>query len=165
MNTLIRDIYAAKRGAHRPVISFEFFPPKTDEGEKTLLDKTIPALLESSPDFCSVTYGAGGSTRDKTFALVDRIQREHQFPTLAHLTCVNTTRAQIDDILDQAERLDIHNILALRGDPPGGVGEFKSVDGGFQYAFELVQWIRKRGGFGIGVAGFPEGHIACRSEE
>src|SRR3954452_8541967 len=127
----IRDIYAAKVSLLQPVISFEFFPPKTDEGDRTLLEKTIPALLELKPDFCSVTYGAGGGTRDKTLMIVDRIQREHRLPTMLHLTCVNATREELRSVIEQARGLGIKNILALRGDPPGGNGEFKMTDGGF----------------------------------
>ena len=119
---LIRDIFAAARSARRPVISFEFFPTKTDEGERTLLEKTIPALMQLRPDFCSVTYGAGGSTRDKTLTIVDRIQRQHGLAAMAHLTCVNATLADILAYLNEARSRGIKNILALRGDPPGGVG-------------------------------------------
>src|ERR1044071_6355092 len=122
---LIRDIHAAKQKTHQPVISFEFFPPKTDEGDRNLLEKTIPALLQLKPDYCSVTYGAGDSTRDKTLMIVDRIQREHGLTAMAHLTCVSATKEQIGDVLGQARALGINNILALRGDPPGGNGEFK----------------------------------------
>src|SRR5579862_1295154 len=117
---LVRDIYAAKRAAGQPVISFEFFPPKTDEGDRTLLEKTIPALMALKPDYCSVTYGAGGSTRDKTLMIVDRIQRQHGLTAMAHLTCVNSTREQLREVVEQARGLGIKNILALRGDPPGG---------------------------------------------
>src|SRR6185369_12865181 len=122
---LIRDIHAKKAAARQPVISFEFFPPKTDEGDRNLLEKTIPALMQLKPDYCSVTYGAGGSTRDKTLMIVDRIQREHGLTAMAHLTCFNATKAEIADVLRQAKELGIRNILALRGDPPGGDGEFK----------------------------------------
>lgn len=158
----IRDIYAAARAARRPVISFEFFPTKTDEGEKTLLEKTIPALMQLKPDFCSVTYGAGGSTRDKTLTIVDRIQRQHCLTAMAHLTCVNATQDEIRAYLNEARSRGIKNILALRGDPPGGTGEFKKTEGGFEYSYQLVQFIRETGGFSVGVAGFPEGHIACK---
>src|SRR5256712_7326772 len=113
---LIRDIYAAKGVARRPVISFEFFPPKTEEGDRNLLNKAIPALLATRPDYCSVTYGAGGSTRDKTLRIVDRIQREHGFTAVAHLTCVCATREQIGELLGQIRALDVWNGLALRGD-------------------------------------------------
>src|SRR5947208_16257033 len=102
---LIRDIYARKGAMHLPVISFEFFPPKTDEGDRNLLEKTIPALLQTKPDYCSVTYGAGGSTRDKTLMIVDRIQREHGLTAVAHLTCVSATQEQIRDLLGQIHRL------------------------------------------------------------
>ncbi|HKS36010.1 MAG TPA: methylenetetrahydrofolate reductase [NAD(P)H] [Verrucomicrobiae bacterium] len=158
----IRDIFAAARTEKRPVISFEFFPTKTDEGERTLLEKTIPALMQLKPDFCSVTYGAGGSTRDKTLMIVDRIQRQHGLTAMAHLTCVNATTEQIRGYLAEARRLGIKNILALRGDPPGGVGEFQKTDGGFEYSYQLVEFILKTGGYSVGVAGFPEGHIACK---
>jgi len=91
----IRDIFAAARAARRPVISFEFFPTKTEEGERVLLEKTIPTLMQLKPDFCSVTFGAGGSTRDKTLMIVDRIQRQHGLTAMAHLTCVNATQEEI----------------------------------------------------------------------
>src|SRR5580658_8735167 len=109
----VRDIFAARRAANRPVVSFEFFPPKTDEGDRALLEKTIPALLQLKPDFCSVTYGAGGGTRDKTLMIVDRIQREHNLTTVLHLTCVNATRAEVVGVVAQARGLGIKNILAL----------------------------------------------------
>jgi methylenetetrahydrofolate reductase (NADPH) len=159
---LIRDIYTARRIAARPVISFEFFPPKTDEGDHTLFEKTIPALMQTGPDYCSVTYGAGGSTRDKTLMIVDRIQKEHGLTAVAHLTCVCSTQDQIQDLLGQIKRLGVKNVLALRGDPPGG-GEFKLTPGGFEYSSQLVGFIRAQGDFCIGVAGFPEGHIACKA--
>ena len=158
----IRDIHAAKHGTGRPVISFEFFPPKTEEGERALFDKTLPALRQLKPDFCSVTYGAGGSTRDKTLMIVDRIQRQHGLTAMLHLTCVSATQEQISDVLAQAKRLGIKNILALRGDPPGGVGEFTKTEGGFEFSYQLVRFIRQLEGFCIGTAGFPEGHIACK---
>jgi methylenetetrahydrofolate reductase (NADPH) len=158
---LIRDIHAAKRAAGQPVISFEFFPPKTEEGDRTLLSKTIPALCQLKPDYCSVTYGAGGSTREKTITIVDRIQREHHLTAMMHLTCVNATKTEIAQVVEQARSLGIQNILALRGDPPGGVGIFQKTEGGFEYSAELVAWLKEQGGFSIGTAGFPEGHIAC----
>jgi methylenetetrahydrofolate reductase (NADPH) len=158
----IRDILAAKRAAGKPVISFEFFPPKTPEGDHNLLEKTIPALKTLRPDFCSVTYGAGGSTRDKTLLIADRIQREHGLTALAHLTCVNHTREQVGELLARIRALGCKNILALRGDPPGG-GEFAPTPGGFGFSSQLVRFIRETGDFSIGVAGFPEGHIACKA--
>jgi methylenetetrahydrofolate reductase (NADPH) len=158
----IRDTFAMARSARRPVLSFEFFPTKTEDGERTLLEKTIPALGQLNPDFCSVTYGAGGSTRDKTLAIVDRIQRQQGLTTMAHLTCVGVTREQTLSVLEQARALGIRNILALRGDPPDATGGFVKTDGGFEYSYELVRFIREAGEFSIGVAGFPEGHIACK---
>jgi methylenetetrahydrofolate reductase (NADPH) len=157
----IRDIYAMKLKANQPVVSFEFFPPKTDEGDRNLLEKTLPALMQTKPDYCSVTYGAGGGTRDKTLMIVDRIQREHQLTALAHLTCVNHTRAEVAALLEKIRTLGCKNILALRGDPPGG-GEFQPTPGGFEFSSQLVRFIREAGDFSISVAGFPEGHIACK---
>ena len=158
----IRDIYAAKRAGGRPVVSFEFFPPKTDEGDRALFEKQIPALLAARPDFCSVTYGAGGATRDKTLKIVDCIQRQHGLTALAHLTCVNHTRDEVRVLLEKIRALGCKNILALRGDPPGG-GEFQPTPGGFEFAAQLVKFIRESGDFSVGVAGFPEGHIACKA--
>lgn len=158
----VRDIFAARRAARKPVISFEFFPPKTDEGDRTLLEKTIPALLRLKPDFCSVTYGAGGGTRDKTLMIVDRIQREHGLTTVMHLTCVNATKEELGAVVAQARSLGIKNILALRGDPPGGNGVFTKTEGGFEFSYQLVGHLKELGGFSIGTAGFPEGHIACK---
>ena len=161
MIRLIRDIFAKARAVRRPVLSFEFFPTKTDEGERTLLEKTIPALRTLNPDFCSVTYGAGGGTREKTLGIVDRIQREQQITAMAHLTCVNATIDETRAVLEQTRALGIRNILALRGDPPNGC-EFVRTEGGFEYSYQLVRCIREVGAFSIGVAGFPEGHIACK---
>ena len=157
----IRDIYTAKMAARRTVVSFEFFPPKTDEGEHALLEKHIPALRAARPDFCSVTYGAGGGTRDKTLKIVDCIQRQHNLTALAHLTCVNHTRHEVRALLEKISALGCKNILALRGDPPGG-GDFRVTPGGFEFSSQLVAFIRESGDFSTGVAGFPEGHVACR---
>jgi methylenetetrahydrofolate reductase (NADPH) len=158
----IRDIFTAAHVTRRPVVSFEFFPTRTDEGERTLLENTIPALGDLCPDFCSVTYGAGGGTREKTLAIVDRIQREQQITAMAHLTCVNATIDETCAVLEQTRALGIKNVLALRGDPPDGGQEFVKTAGGFEYSYQLVRRIREFGAFSIGVAGFPEGHIACR---
>jgi methylenetetrahydrofolate reductase (NADPH) len=157
----IKDIYKRKAEAGEPVISFEFFPPKTEEGDRNLMEKTLPALLATKPDYCSVTYGAGGSTRDKTLMIVDRIQRQHGLTAVAHLTCVSSTKEQIRDLLGQIKSLGVKNVLALRGDPPGG-GEFAMTPGGFEYSNQLVDFIRQQNEFSIGVAAFPEGHIACK---
>src|SRR3989442_15484223 len=155
---LVRDIYAARAAAGKPVISVEFSPPKTEEGDRNLLEKTIPALRAIKPDFCSVTFGAGGSTRDKTLMIVDRIQRQHGLTAMAHLTCVNATKEEIRGYLTEARARGIKNILALRGDPPGGDGESKTTEGGFEFSYQLVEFIRQTGDFSIGVARFPEGH-------
>ena len=160
MIQLIRDIHEACRAAGRPAISFEFFPPKTEEGDRALLEKTVPALLPLKPDYCSVTYGAGGSTREKTLGIVDRIQRDHGLTSMMHLTCVNSTREQLKEVVLEAQGRGIRNILALRGDPPTGTSEWVATEGGFTYSSELVAFLRGLGGLSIGTAGFPEGHIA-----
>ena len=116
----IRDIHAKKAAAGKPTISFEFFPFKTPEGEATFFGKTLPALMTARPDYASVTYGAGGSTREKTLEIVEQIQNDFSLTTMAHLTCIKHTQAEIDAILEEANNRGIRNILALRGDPPPG---------------------------------------------
>src|SRR5262245_53386566 len=113
----IRDIHAARLNEKRPVVSFEFFPPKTDDGDRALLEKTIPALMTLKPDYCSVTYGAGGSTREKTLNIVNQIQNAHGLTGMMHVTCVNSTKEQLREVIEGARAAGIRNILALRGDP------------------------------------------------
>ena len=124
----IRDMFAAARATNRPVVSLEFFPPKDEHGERTLFEETIPALRQLQPDFCSVTCGAGGSTSlyTKTLQTVDRIQREHQLTSMAHLTCVNKTREQLAEILNGARQLGIKNILAPVANQLGQTGQPRS---------------------------------------
>src|SRR2546423_12586057 len=126
----IRDIHTARRDSKQPVISFEFFPPKTEEGDRNLLEKTIPALLQLKPDYCSVTYGAGGSTREKTLMIVDRIQRQHGLTAMAHLTCVGSTQEQLGSVLEEAGKVGRPNILSLRRGRPGGTGGLNENQGG-----------------------------------
>ncbi|MBT5707269.1 MAG: methylenetetrahydrofolate reductase [NAD(P)H] [Verrucomicrobia bacterium] len=158
----IHEIHKKAKQANRPVISIEFFPPKTEKGDESLLNKTIPKLMELKPDYCSVTYGAGGSTREKTLLIVKDIQEKHGLTAMSHLTCVNATEAELKAYLDEAKKAGIKNILALRGDPPVGSSEFQATEGGFEYSYQLVELIRSYDSFSIGVAGFPEGHIACQ---
>lgn len=160
MISLIHDLHAAARRRGKPAISLEFFPPKTDEGDRNLFEKTLPALMQIKPDYCSVTYGAGGTTRDKTLQIVERIQRDFDLTTMMHLTCVNATRAELDAVIADAKSRGVRNLLALRGDPPAGAAEWTATEGGFQYSAELVAHLKALGGFSIGTAGFPEGHIA-----
>lgn len=146
-------------GGSDPVISFEFFPPKTEEGVDALYE-TVKALRPCRPSFVSVTYGAGGSTRDRTLELVARIQRELGITTMAHLTCVGSTKDEIRQTLERLYESGIRNVLALRGDPPKGESEFQATEGGFRYATELVAFIRELGNdFCIGAACYPEGHV------
>jgi methylenetetrahydrofolate reductase (NADPH) len=147
-------------GTGRPTVSFEFFPPKTDAGFTQLFD-TIDQLKAIQPSYVTVTYGAGGSTRSKTIELVERIQRELAIRSMAHLTCVGHTAAEIEAILGDLWAGGIRNILALRGDPPVGQSSFVATEGGFANADELVNFIRSKRDFCIGVAGYPEGHPQC----
>src|SRR5215212_3888019 len=147
-------------GTGRPTISFEYFPPKTDAGF-ALLYQTIAELHAIKPSYVSVTYGAGGSTREKTVELVERIQREQKIRSMAHLTCVGHTADEIGGIVDDLWKTGIRNVLALRGDPPAGQSSFVTTPGGFSNADGLVAYIRSRHDFCIGVAGYPEGHPQC----
>ena len=148
----------------RPSVSFEFFPPKTDEGLASLLE-TIGQLKTLAPSFVSMTYGAGGSTRARTIQLVSRIKHEIGLEAVAHLTCVGHTRDEIFAILAELQDAGIENVLALRGDPPKGQSRFVPVSGGFAYAADLVTYIRQNFTFGVGVAGYPEKHPEAPSAE
>ena len=148
-------------GRYRPVFSFEFFPPKTDEGARTLM-ATVADLKEAwSPDFVSVSYGAGGSTRDRTIDVVTRIQRELRITTMAHLTCVGSTVEHIAETVDRIQSNGIENILALRGDPPKEAegGAFVPTPGGFAHATELIEYLEDRHDVDIGGACYPEKHL------
>lgn len=141
------------------IFSFEFFPPKTETGWKKLTAALTDEFLALEPAYVSVTYGAGGSTRQKTHELVTHIQRDFGLTVVAHLTCVGSTKDEIEGILKDYDRAGVRNILALRGDQPSEDREIQPYD--FPHAADLVAFIRKRyPGFSIGVAGFPEGHPA-----
>ena len=153
-------VLAADRGID---VSFEFFPPKTETMEAQLWE-AIRALAPLRPAFTSVTYGAGGSTRERTHAVVTRIQAEVGLPAAAHLTCVNATRGEIDAIADAYWQAGIKHIVALRGDPPGGIGgQYVPTPGGYAYANELVAGLLALHPFEISVAAYPEGHPQCAS--
>ncbi|HVO26509.1 MAG TPA: methylenetetrahydrofolate reductase [NAD(P)H] [Candidatus Margulisiibacteriota bacterium] len=148
-----------------PVFSFEFFPPKTAAGEQTLY-QTIERLRPLRPTFVSVTYGAGGGTRDKTLDLVRRIKHEIGIEAMAHLTCVGADQDEILGVLQRLVAAGIENVLALRGDPPRDQAGFVRPANGFGYAVELVRFIRQQGfGFCLGGACYPEGHVECRDRE
>jgi methylenetetrahydrofolate reductase (NADPH) len=157
----IKDLYA-QPGL---TISFEFFPPKTAEAEATLFRDTVPALKKLGPSFISVTYGAGGSTRDNTLRIVNRIRKEFGIESMSHLTCVGSTRDMLGHYLDEAHGVGIENILALRGDPPKGQTEFKPVEGGFSHAVDLIGFVKAKNCFTVGGACYPEGHIECGNKK
>jgi len=139
--------------------SFEFFPPKDEAGEQQLW-QAITELEPYGPTFVSVTYGAGGTTRDRTVAITERIARETGLLPVAHLTCVGHTTDELTAILDELSEAGVRHVMALRGDPPAGPGtRWTPTDGGLTYANELVALIRERADMRIGVAAFPEGHV------
>jgi methylenetetrahydrofolate reductase (NADPH) len=150
----IDEIIASKG---EPTFSFEFFPPKTEDGERNLR-QTLEDLRASDPDFVSVTYGAGGSTRDKTVELTKWIKQELGIEAMAHLSCVGTTRDELIAILDGIREAGIDNVLALRGDPPRGETEWKPHPGGLHYSTELAALISGAYPFSVGAACFPEVH-------
>lgn len=149
-------------------ISFEFFPPKTAEGEKKLF-QTVADLKKLGPSFVSVTYGAMGNTQANTLRIVEEIKYKIGIEVAAHLTCVAHSRSEIERILMTLHSKGIENLVPLRGDPPQGEAEFKAPQDGFHYAAELVRFIRQHpqlgGAFSLSVAGYPEGHPECRDKQ
>lgn len=141
----------------RQTLSIEFFPPKTSKGDQNL-EETIAQVAGLGPDFCSVTYGAGGSTRGRTREIVTQIQATTRIPAMAHLTCVEATVPQLQGVLDEYHAAGITSILALRGDPPGGAARFTPTPGGLANAGELLELLRSDGRFGCATAAYPEGH-------
>ncbi|MBK8177939.1 MAG: methylenetetrahydrofolate reductase [NAD(P)H] [Planctomycetes bacterium] len=155
----------AKHGRGKPVFSFEFFPPKTDEGTKNLLATVADLRDVLAPDFVSVTNGAGGSTRARTLALVARIQRELDITAMAHLTCVGATEAALMDEVRGLTQAGIENILALRGDAPQDTGVFSPTAGGFAHASDLAAFLQANFDVEIGGACYPEGHVESTDGE
>jgi|SRR5690606_21399007 len=145
-------------------ISFEIFPPKTEDGLRQL-EARLSRLIELNPSFISVTYGAMGSTRSRTLEIASKIRREYGMETAHHLTCVGANRHEIQKVLEEIRAAGIENIVALRGDPPKGETKFQAPKDGYSYAVELVEHIRNFGGFGIAVAGYPEKHIEASDFE
>ncbi|MFC5728419.1 MULTISPECIES: methylenetetrahydrofolate reductase [NAD(P)H] [Nocardioides] len=145
--------------------SFEFFPPRDEAGEEQLWN-AIRALEPYQPTFVSVTYGAGGTTRDRTVTITGRIARETSLVPMAHLTCVGHTRDELEGILDSYVAEGVNHVMALRGDPQEGPrAEWTPTAGGLNYAVELVELARSRGDFVVGVAAFPEGHPSAESRD
>jgi methylenetetrahydrofolate reductase (NADPH) len=140
-----------------PAISFEFFPPKGPEGVESLF-ATVAELSPFEPTYVSVTYGAGGSTRQRTVDLVGRIQRDVGIDAMAHLTCVGATQSELSGVLDQLEAAGVSNVIALRGDPPKGSTSFVTPPGGFGHASELAAFVKRRGTFCVAGACYPEKH-------
>ena len=149
--------------SNNPVISFELFPPKTDGGMRALKQRIVPNLLKLNPSYITVTYGAGGSTRAKTLEIASLIQNDFGHTSACHLTCVGSSRTDIDGILADIRTANIRNIVALRGDPPQGEDTFVAPKDGFAHGNELVTHIRStepaNDPFGLAVAGYPEKHV------
>src|SRR5919202_3517316 len=141
----------------RPCFSFEFFPPKTQEGMENLF-RAASELRRDDPAFVSVTYGAGGSTRDLTIQVTKRIKQELRMEAMAHFTVVGATVEQLRGTLDEMRDAGIENVLALRGDPPQGQTEWRKTPGGLEYSTELIELIAQGYDFTIGAACFPEVH-------
>jgi methylenetetrahydrofolate reductase (NADPH) len=150
----------------QPSFSFEFFPPRTEEGERNLAD-ALTALSALDPTFVSVTYGAGGSPAEKlkTIDIVSRMKEDHGFDAMAHFTCVGATVDELRETLDIMRDRGVENVLALRGDPPRGEEEWTATEGGLQYSRELIELIRDNYDFAIGAACFPEVHIHASDPE
>lgn len=152
------------RTEKEPTFSIELFPPKDELGEARLWE-AVTQIATLSPDFVSVTYGAGGSTRDRTIRIAEELTSRTGIPTVAHLTCVGSTRTELAKILDHYKAANISTILALRGDPVGGPGApWSTTPGGFDHADQLVDLATLRGDFTVGVAAFPDGHPASRGD-
>ncbi|HEY4997166.1 MAG TPA: methylenetetrahydrofolate reductase, partial [Solirubrobacteraceae bacterium] len=147
-----------------PVFSFEFFPPKTEAGEQNLY-AALSELRTLEPAFVSVTYGAGGSSREKTIGIVKRIKDEFGLEAMAHFTCVGATVAELRGTLEEMQAAGIDNVLALRGDPPDGEEQWTKTEGGLEYSRELVELIAGDYPFAIGAACFPETHVHAESAE
>jgi len=146
-------------GRGRPVFSFEFFPPKSDEGARALM-ATVADLRDAlAPDFVSVTYGAGGSTRERTLEVVSRIQSELAITAMAHLTCVGSTESELCEVVGRLIGGGVENVLALRGDPPKGETSFQATVGGFSHASELIAYLEDNYQLDVGAACYPESHI------
>jgi len=143
--------------AEKPLISCEFFPPRTDKGEENLW-RCLDELRSINPAYISVTYGAGGSTQNRTKGIVTRIKTETGLSPVAHLTCVGATKDQLAELLADYQRAGIENILALRGDAPEGMKHFEATAGGFSHATDLIEFLRTQGDFSIACATYPEGH-------
>jgi methylenetetrahydrofolate reductase (NADPH) len=160
----ITDLLRFARERGEPVFSFEFFPPRTDQGVAALF-QAVEALRPLAPAYVCVTYGAGGSTRARTLELVKRLKHEVEVEAMAHVTCVGASRDDLAAVLDELAEAGIRNVMALRGDPPRGETTFTPHPMGFRYASELVAFIRaepRRWPFCLGAAAYPEGHLETR---
>jgi methylenetetrahydrofolate reductase (NADPH) len=157
---LIKNLFSGKK----PVISFEIFPPKKDSDIETIYT-TLEGLKDLNPDFISVTYGAGGSTSNKTLEIASLIKNKYSIESLAHLTSVSLTKTKLIEIINELKKNNVNNILALRGDFPQDINEAEKLNREYQYASDLIRDIKSLGDFSIGGACYPEGHLECMNLE
>lgn len=161
IDTPISELFAQN---DRPLLSYEFFPPKSDKGMDSL-QEAVEGLLDTSPDFVTVTYGAGGSTRNLTFEIAELLRRFRYGPVMPHLTCVGNNESELKEIADKIYGDGYRNIMTLRGDPPKGHASFQTVEGGFNSARDLAHLLKSRhSDFCLGMAGYPEGHPESRGD-
>lgn len=155
------DIYRRNHAHNRLTLSFELYPPKSADDEKTLFEKTVPELASLQPSFFTITYGAGGSTRERTLDIAARVRRETGIEVAAHLACIGSTAENIDAFLHAAREAEIENIVAIRGDLPKDQAPVAPAPGAPRYGRDLVRLIKRHGSFGVAVGGYPEGHTEC----
>jgi methylenetetrahydrofolate reductase (NADPH) len=159
--TQFGEIYRGNAGRGHLTVSFELFPPRSADDDRTLFEKTLPQLMERKPAFFTVTYGAGGSTRERTLEIAARVKRETGLPVAAHLACIGATVEQLESFLSAARDAGIDNIVAVRGDRPKDHAEAVPAPGAPRYASELVALVKRSGPFAVAVGGYPEGHTEC----
>ena len=155
------EIYRRNAARGRLTLSFEFFPPKTADDERVFFERTVPQLRELNPSFFTVTYGAGGSTRERTLEIAARVRKATGIEVAAHLACIGATVETLESFLRAAHEAGIENIVAIRGDKPKDHGDAAPAPGAPRYASELVRLIKRNGPFGVAVGGYPEGHTEC----
>jgi len=155
------DVYRRNAAQRRLTISFELFPPRTPEDERTLFEKTVPQLCELNPSFITVTYGAGGSTRERTLDIAARVKKETGIEVAAHLACIGSSVEALESFLHAARESGVENIVAIRGDKPKDHVDAPPAPGAPRYASDLVRLVKRHGSFGVAVGGYPEGHTEC----
>jgi len=156
-----QEVYRRNAAHGRQTISFELYPPRTPEDERTLFEKTLPDLQALNPSFFTVTYGAGGSTRERTLDIAARVKKETGVEVAAHLACIGSSVESLETFLHAARDAGVDNIVAIRGDKPKDHTDAAHAPGAPRYASDLVRLVKRSGSFGVAVGGYPEGHTEC----